>query len=148
MEARIMTRILTTWLFCLVLLIVCGCAPRQSDPEAEKAGASAARKWIKLVDARLYQQSWQEAAALFRERVSQDQWRQTLQTVREPLGAVQRREVISTQYKTSVKEGPEGQYVIVEFSVAFSNGKETVETVTPMKEADGQWRVVGYSMEK
>jgi len=143
-----MKRTCTMLLACLVLMTFCGCTARQPNPEAEKAAASAAREWIKLVDARLYQQSWQEAAVLFRERVTQDQWRQILTEVREPLGDVQRREILSTQYKTSVKKGPEGQYVVVEFTVAFSNGKETVETVTPMKEADGQWRVVGYSMEK
>jgi len=45
---------------------------------------------------------------------------------------------------TSVPGGPDGQYVIIEFAASFENKKTAIETVTPMLEKDGVWRVAGY----
>jgi hypothetical protein len=34
--------------------------------------------------------------------------------------------------------------VIVQFDTSFANKKEAVETITPMLDPDGQWKVSGY----
>jgi ribosomal protein S17E len=37
-----------------------------------------------------------------------------------------------------------GVYVVIEFESSFENKKSAVETVTPMMDKDGKWRVSGY----
>ncbi len=39
---------------------------------------------------------------------------------------------------------PDGEYVVVQLETSFANKKAAVETVTPMLEKDGRWRVSGY----
>jgi hypothetical protein len=39
---------------------------------------------------------------------------------------------------------PDGQYVVIQFETSFENKHNAVETVTPMLEPNGQWRVSGY----
>jgi len=34
--------------------------------------------------------------------------------------------------------------VIIQYETSFENKKAAVETVTPMLEADGSWKVTGY----
>ena len=47
-------------------------------------------------------------------------------------------------YKTSLPGAPDGEYVVMEFTTAFTNKKSAIETITPMLDEDGQWRVAGY----
>ena len=63
---------------------------------------------------------------------------------REPLGKLIERKLKSTQYTTTAPGAPDGQYVIIQFNTSFENKKNAVETVTPMKDKDGKWRVSGY----
>jgi len=35
-------------------------------------------------------------------------------------------------------------YVVIEFTASFENKKSAIETVTPMMDKDGKWRVSGY----
>jgi hypothetical protein len=34
--------------------------------------------------------------------------------------------------------------VVLQYQTSFANKKDAVETVTPMRDKDGQWRVSGY----
>jgi hypothetical protein len=54
------------------------------------------------------------------------------------------RVVASKQYTTSVPGAPDGQYVIIQFTTSFKNKASATETVTPMLDKDGSWRVSGY----
>jgi hypothetical protein len=50
----------------------------------------------------------------------------------------------SAQYTKSVPGAPDGEYVVLQFDTSFANKKEAVETVTPMLDPDGKWKVSGY----
>ena len=65
-------------------------------------------------------------------------------TAREPLGKVISRELTNQTYKTSLTGAPDGEYVVMEFTTAFTNKKSAIETITPMLDEDDQWRVAGY----
>jgi len=39
---------------------------------------------------------------------------------------------------------PDGKYVIIQYDTVFENKASAVETVTPMVDPDGSWRVSGY----
>jgi hypothetical protein len=115
-----------------------------AESEKEKAAVSAAKRWLSMVDEGKYVESWKEAAEYFKNAVKQKQWEQSLQAAREPLGKVVSRKVKSKTYMTSLPGAPDGEYVVIQFDTSFENKKKAVETVTPMMDKDGKWRVYGY----
>lgn len=125
-------------------LILSGVTAVASDLEKEGAALSAAEKWLSIVDERQYGKSWKEAAQLFRSAIQPQQWQQSVQAVREPLGKLISREVKSKTYKISLPGAPDGEYVVIQFDTSFEHKKKAVETVTPMMDKDGLWRVSGY----
>lgn len=114
------------------------------DAEKETAAVAAAEKWLSSVDAGNYEQSWNEAAEPFRNAVPKDNWVNSLTAGRAPLGKALSRNVSSSIYQTSLPGAPDGEYVVIQFQSAFENKNSATETVTPMMEKDGSWRVSGY----
>ncbi len=110
----------------------------------KEAAAAAASAWLQLVDEGKYTESWDAAAELFQNAVPKGQWAQQLEGVRNPLGKVTKRELKSKAFKPSLPGAPDGEYVVLQYVTSFSNKKAAVETVTPMLERDGTWRVSGY----
>lgn len=133
----------TVCLLLLCLYIWVGVAIAQG-PEKEKAAVAAAEKWLSMVDSGNYEQSWREAAGYFKNAVTEEKWVQSLNAVRNPLGKRISREVKSKIYQTSLPGAPDGEYVVIQFKTSFGNKKSAIETVTPMFEKDGSWRVSGY----
>jgi len=110
----------------------------------EKAAAASAERWLQMVDSEKYAESWKEAANLFKNAIKQEQWEQSLQAARKPLGKLVTRKVKTKTYKTSLPGAPDGEYVVIEFETSFEHKKSAIETVTPMMDKDGKWRVSGY----
>jgi hypothetical protein len=133
-------------LFILVVCVVISSAIAGAGVEgdAEKAAQNAAESWLALVDSGKYPESWDEAAKMFKDRVTRQQWESALQSVRTPLGKINSRQVKSATYANTLPGAPDGDYVVIQFESSFAKKKSAVETITPMKEADGQWRVSGY----
>ncbi|RJQ70308.1 MAG: DUF4019 domain-containing protein [Desulfobacteraceae bacterium] len=116
----------------------------KADSETEKAAISEAVKWLAGIDEGQYEESWKGAAEFFRNAVKKGQWVRSLQAVRKPLGNLISRELKNSAYKTSLPGAPDGQYVVIQFETSFENKKSAIETVTPMMDKDGNWRVSGY----
>jgi len=104
----------------------------------------AAESWLALVDSGQYGKSWEQASNLFRSRIEKNRWVKTLTAVRSSLGNVQSRKLRNATFVTSLPGAPDGKYVVLHFDTSFSKKKAGVETITPMEEDDGQWRVSGY----
>jgi hypothetical protein len=115
-----------------------------SEPEKEKTAVAAAEKWLVLVDGEKYEESWKEAAAYFKCAVKQTQWVQLVQAARKPLGKLVSRKVKTSIYKSVLPGAPDGEYVIITFETELENKKSAIETVTPMMDKDGKWRISGY----
>ena len=64
--------------------------------------------------------------------------------VRKPLGELLSRKVKSKQLVEKLPGAPDGKYVVIQYDATFQNKASAVETVTPMLDPDGQWRVSGY----
>ncbi|MBW1781478.1 MAG: DUF4019 domain-containing protein [Deltaproteobacteria bacterium] len=111
---------------------------------AEAAALSAAEAWLSLVDRGQYEKSWNEAAQYFKDVVSEEQWEQAIRAARKPLGKNLSRKLMSKRYHTSLPGAPDGEYVVVQFKASFENKKSAIETITPMMDPDGKWRVSGY----
>lgn len=112
--------------------------------EAEDQAVKAAEKWLALVDQSEYEESWEEAAALFKTAVTVDQWRQAVNAARKPLGEFKSRKLKGAEFTKSLPGAPDGEYVVIQFDTSFSKKETAVETITPMRDEDGVWRVSGY----
>ena len=130
--------------FIILGLILAPLAARAEDSAKQKAGETAAERWLGIVDEGNYGESWKEAATLFRQAITQERWEQALQGVRKPLGKLISRQITSRTYTTSLPGAPDGEYVVLKFETSFERKKSAVETVTSTLDKDGQWRVAGY----
>ncbi len=132
-----------TALLCSGLIVLMAATAVFAGDSREEA-LKAAELWLELVDGGEYGESWDQSAELFKAAVSKGKWEQSLDSARKPLGELIGRKVISTKYATSLPGAPDGEYVIIQFATSFTNKKSAIETVTPMKDPDGAWRVSGY----
>lgn len=130
----------------LVAVIVCVSSFTANAQQAveEKKAVAASDKWLELIDEEGYAESWEASAAALRNAVNKDWWEQQLSAVRKPLGKLIERKLLSARYMTSLPAAPDGEYVVIQYETSFENKKSAVETVTPMKEENGLWRVSGY----
>lgn len=137
---------MTRRIVCLVVmgLIFLTVSAIAENSAKEKAAVISAKKWLNLVDGEKYAESWREASELFRNAIRQKQWKQSVQAARKPLGKLVTRKIRAKTYTTSLPGAPDGEYVVIQFETSFENKKEAVETVTPMMDKDGKWRVSGY----
>ena len=128
----------------MALLALCVCIPSMASEEKEMAAIAAAQAWLALVDEGNYGESWETAALYFQNAIPKEQWEQMLIAVRAPLGGLVSREPINRAYTQSLPGAPDGEYVVIQFKASFKNKKSGIETVTPMLDRNGSWRVSGY----
>lgn len=110
------------------------------DLDAERA----ALEWLALADGADVAGTWAAAATLFQCAVSEEEWVRLLNAVRAPFGAVVARTLRTGRAATELPGAPDGEYVVLEFDTRFERKRGATETVTPMRDADGRWRVSGY----
>ena len=118
--------------------------PAVAADKPEDAAQAAAESWLKLVDDGDYAASWEQAAKVFKGAVKQADWAQMVGGVRTPLGKLVSRKLKSREYTEKMPGAPDGRYVVVQYDTVFENKASAVETVTPMADPDGAWRVAGY----
>lgn len=112
--------------------------------EDVEAAASAALDWLAVLDTGDYGDSWDAAAGLIQEGITRDQWTSGLGQARgqfEPFGVRTR---INAEYTTELPNAPAGEYVVLQYRSEVSGDRTVVETVVPMKQEDGSWKVSGY----
>lgn len=130
--------------FVVIGFILCAATAMAGRSDREKTAIASAEKWLTIVDQGKYMASWEASSEYFKQALTQDQWEQALRPVRGPLGKLISRKVKSATYTTSLPGAPDGQYVVIQFNTSFENKKAAIETVTPMMDKDGKWRVAGY----
>ncbi|MDA8432934.1 MAG: DUF4019 domain-containing protein [Nitrospiraceae bacterium] len=135
-------KVLTRMLFIAVSLsLLAGIAAAERP---ERMAMTAAEEWLRLVDKGEYAKSWREASSLFKAGGAEEEWIRTVASVRKPFGKVLRRAVKSMQYTKTLPGAPDGEYVVIVYDTSFKKKKSSVETITPMLDKDGKWRVSGY----
>jgi hypothetical protein len=139
MNSKYIIRIIT-----LLALVAMSTGLLFAAPKPEEEAKSAAEQWLALIDDGKFAESWETAAGYFKAAVSKQQWETTLGSVRKPLGELISRKLKSATYTKSLPGAPDGEYVVLQFDTSFANKKEAIETVTPMIEKDGKWKVSGY----
>ena len=119
-------------------------ASAAGGPDSQDEARNAALAWLALIDDGKCAESWEQAAALFKNRISRDRWVESVRSTRAPFGEVRSRLFLGAAYETELPDAPDGNYVVIRYRAAFEYKKNAVETVTPMLEQDGLWRVSGY----
>jgi hypothetical protein len=128
----------------LVPFILAGSIALAFADERTDQAVTAANAWLGLVDAKQYKESWIEAAPFFKDRISENDWVKMISLARGPFGDVKSRELKDAKYATSLPGAPDGAYVVIQFKTSFANKADAIETITPMKDEKGAWRVSGY----
>lgn len=112
--------------------------------QKEKSAVTAAEEFLALVDRGQYQESWQAASGFFKSQVPEDQWVSQVSRLRPTFGQVITRSIRDIKYLTQAPGAPDGEYFLITFKTSFENKKKAVETVTPVLDHDGKWRIAGY----
>lgn len=107
-------------------------------------GQEAAAAWLDLLDSGQYAASWDQAAPQFKAGVSKPGWVAAMRALRAPLGPVRARRLKWASYTESLPTPPSGQYVILDYETRFDNRASAVETVTPVQDPNGEWKVAAY----
>ena len=125
-----------------LVLVAFPTSAAESDSVAQ--AQLAAKDWLGLTDSGKYGQSWDDAASFFKAAIARADWEKAVKSVRSPLGAVKVRKVKSATFTRTLPGAPDGEYVVIQFESRFENKVAAIETVTPMHDKDGTWRVSGY----
>lgn len=118
-------------------------AAAAEDPKI-KAAILSAEEFLLLVDTSQYARSWDEASSFFQNQVDRETWVKQISSLRPAFGKIINREIINAQFATELPGAPDGEYVVIKYDTTFENKRKAIETVTPMLDKDGQWKVSGY----
>ena len=112
--------------------------------EQGHAAEAAAEDWLGLIDRGDASASYERAAGLFKTAVTLEQWQDSLAAAQTPLGRPLSRSLRSSLYAEELPGAPDGKYYVIEYDTAFERKQKGTETVVPMLDEDGVWRVSGY----
>lgn len=115
-----------------------------AEETKEKAAQAAALRWLAHVDDGKFDPSWNQASGMFRQAIGKEEWKRALEHSRTPPGKLESRKLTMAAHTTRLPGAPEGEYVVLQFATSYANKKDAMETVTPMLDQDGVWRVSGY----
>jgi hypothetical protein len=119
----------------------------QEEATADTAVATAqiaARSWLTLVDQVRHGESWDSAATIFRNAVTKPVWENAVLQARGPFEPFGARKLLSATFLRQLPNAPPGEYVVLVYETRIGGNRTVVETVTPMREPGGRWRVSGY----
>jgi len=116
----------------------------KAEDTKEQAAIRAAENWLFIIDTEQYEDSWENGAIFLKTEASKELWVSSMNKFRKPLGKMEERKFKSSQYMINIPDAPDGEYVVIQFDTVFENKKEAIETITPMLDPDGEWRVAGY----
>ncbi|MBD8530074.1 MULTISPECIES: DUF4019 domain-containing protein [unclassified Massilia] len=108
------------------------------------AAKEAADRWLAAMDAGKTAEAWDEAAPAMQAAVPREAWANAGAQARAPFGAFSARKLVSSVYTRAMPGVPAGEYVVMQYTTDFANRAGAVETVTPMRQPDGSWKVSGY----
>jgi Protein of unknown function (DUF4019) len=131
------------WRLVIALCLVSLAASAQAQDPRAVAVQSAARAWLALVD-RDAQAAWNAGGDKFRKSMSPEVWTESLKKEQSDNGDAVSRTVGPVRFLKNIAGMPDGDYAQVLFRTTFKNNPNGRESLTLEREADGQWRVIGY----
>jgi hypothetical protein len=129
-----------------VALSIAAWADTPPDHAAQVSAATEqAAAWLGALDLGQYDLAWNGLATVMQTGSTQEQWTIDMRAPWEKLGKVVGRELQRSEFSTTVRGAPTGQYVTATYLSHFSDAAPILETVLLSFE-DGRWRVAGYSV--
>jgi hypothetical protein len=119
--------------------------PTQTEQRLDvRPATAAALAWLEIVDSGRYGIAWDAAAPILQGAIERLKWETTIQEARQALGIAGGRKLRSANYARALPNAPDGEYIVIEYVTHFQKRPGTIETVTPMRQPDGTWKVAGY----
>lgn len=137
-----------TPLLCIILAAIITVLPAvaqdadTADMEAE--AKSAASDWIAQVDTAAYALSYETAAPVVRNGLTEKEWITAVKSARDQTGGLEARTFSSADYTNSLPNAPEGEYVVIQYQSMFANVPMANELLVMMRTQDGSWKLAGY----
>jgi hypothetical protein len=129
---------------CAALCLVCVAISASAQDPGTIAVQTAARAWLALIDKGDAQGTWNAAGKKFQSALSAAAWADELKKAQDQMGKPTRRTIGPTRFESSFPGLPNGEYAQILFRTSFAKKQDGGEQLTLEREADGQWRVVGY----
>ena len=121
-------------------------AARAQDPRATAAHL-AALEWLALADRGDAKASFAAASPHFRNAAQEEGWAKALATHRADLGDTVARTRVVTEFHPTLPGLPDnGDYIVINYRTSFAKRDAVRERVTLVRDADGVYRVAGYSI--
>ena len=117
-------------------------APHAADIRAARQVAEA---WIALLDAGKFDDAYGQMGQAARGQISVEQWKAQLKASRTKYGKLTTRAFQYTDYATTLKNAPPGQYVVLDYLCSFVSGQSAPETLV-MSKVNGVWQVAGFAV--
>jgi hypothetical protein len=127
-----------------VLTLVCLAADAGAQDPRTTAAQSAARDWLAYADRGDAQGAWNAAGKKFQAASTPERWADDLKKAQALLGKVQQRTMGPARFQKRIPGMPDGEYAQILFRTIFVSKPDGSEQVSLEREADGQWRVIGY----
>ena len=119
---------------------------KRPDDQMLEQAQPVAVEFLALVDSGKYPESWQSLAPIVRDKIKQKEWIEKLDKARSKSGGIVQRVQESTRSVTSLKDSPEGEYIILSYESDFQRAEDVSEYVAIMRDGDS-WKVASYSMQ-
>ena len=111
------------------------------SPATQRAVQAAAQEWLGLMAERDFEESWEDAAPLLRERIDREAWRQRVAQLVDSIGVPSARTFTTVQARDTLRQSA-GRFVVLRARATHETGVfEEHLVLTPVEE---EWRVVGY----
>jgi hypothetical protein len=109
--------------------------------ETQRAVRAAAQEWLGLMAEREFEESWEDAAPLLRERIGKDEWRQRATQLVDSIGVPSARTFTTVQARDTLRRN-KGPFILLRARATHAAGPfEEHLVLTPVEE---EWRVAGY----
>jgi len=122
----------------LTAVLLISSNPFAQSPKETADARVAAERWMKLMDTEEYSAAWNTGATNMRKDMPKFAWNMLATTIHAPLGDFKSRTFKSSDANTGT--------VTLTYVSDYQNSHNVLEKVTTVREADGQWRVSGFSI--
>ena len=136
-------------ILCLVVVVLAALSlsvplTAETQQAKEDTARQVAEAWLSVVDEGRYADSWDVLAQLLQRKVTREEWVERVTALRTVAGTLDSRVLVGVRYAKNLPGAPPGEYVVVQYQSAFSRELSVRETVVPMLDSDGTWRVSSY----
>lgn len=128
----------------MLALLFCGTDVLGENSDEENKVRSMADAWLVLIDSGKYDESWKKSSNFLKNAITSEDWEKAILSARKPLGKLISRKATAQKHYTTLPGAPDGSYFVIQYEAIFENKAKAIETITMMKEKDGNWYASGY----